>query len=304
MMISLKVLWKRIEPMNYDIFITPSTTENNTSALFTPFEEVAAADIAAPDHSSDKPLADEGQFPTIDTLLHGEDPLKAAARLVERQDRDDFTLGGVLSHIQRHNLHCTLGYSGTSDFQQYIEQELGVKYRKARYLISIYECFSKLGLDEQRLSAMGWSKAKELVRVVNKDNFDALADFAEAHTRNDLIEHIRTNYMESNDDTRSASVRPKKTKLVLSLHNDQATTVTRALEAAKQQAGTDDLNVALTFACAEYSLMCENLSLTLEETLELIRVRFGVRLTVIEDRQDDIEALPGDQGSGIEGEAA
>lgn len=178
MMISLKVLWKRIEPMNYDIFITPSTTENNTSALFTPFEEVAAADVAPLDRSSDKPLADEGQFPTIDTLLHGEDPLKAAARLVERQDRDDFTLGGVLSHIQRYNLHCTLGYSGTSDFQQYIEQELGVKYRKARYLISIYECFSKLGLDEQRLSAMGWSKAKELVRVVNKDNFDALADFA------------------------------------------------------------------------------------------------------------------------------
>ncbi|WP_156026309.1 hypothetical protein [Xanthobacter sp. 91] len=289
--------------MNYDIFITPSTADNNTSALFTPFEEVADADIAAPKHNSDKPLADESQLSTIDTLLRGEDPLKAAARLVERQDRDDFTLGGVLSHIQRYNLHCTLGYSGTSDFQQYIEQELGVKYRKARYLISIYECFSKLGLDEARLSAMGWSKAKELVRVVNKDNFDALADFAQSHSRRELIEHLRANYMESNDDTRSASARPKKTKLVLSLHNDQATTVTRALEAAKQQAGTDDLNVALTFACAEYSLMCENLSLTLEETLELIRVRFGVRLTVIEDRQDDVEALADDLDGASEDEA-
>ncbi|MFG1210164.1 hypothetical protein V5F79_22825 [Xanthobacter flavus] len=178
-----------------------------------------------------------------------------------------------------------------------------MKYRKARYLISIYECFSKLGLDEARLSAMGWSKAKELVRVVTKDNFEALADFAQSHSRRELIEHLRANYMESNVDTRNSSARPKKTKLVLSLHNDQVTTVTRALEVAKQQAGTDDLNAALEFICAEYSLMSENQALTLEETIELIRVRFGVRLTV-EDRQDDVEALAGDQDGATEGEAA
>lgn len=290
--------------MTYDILTSPITHRDMTPVSDAPLEGGPVAELADLDEYNNTSAPADHEFSTVDTLLRDEDPLKVAERLVARQDEDDFTLGGVLSHIQRHNLHCKLGYSGTADFQHYIEQELGVKYRKARYLISIYECFSKLGLDEQRLSAMGWSKAKELVRVVTKDNFEALADFAQSHSRRELIEHLRANYMESNVDTRSASARPKKTKLVLSLHNDQATTVTRALEAAKQQAGTDDLNAALEFICAEYSLMCENLSLTLEETLELIRVRFGVRLIVIEDRQDDVEALAGDQDDASEDEAA
>jgi len=281
--------------MNYHILTMPSTPADITPGLDAPSEEGLVAEIAAPDHNNTS-LPDDHQLSTVDTLLRGEDPLKVAERLVEHQDEDDFTLGGVLSHIQRHNLHCKLGYSGAGDFQQYIEQELGVKYRKARYLISIYECFSKLGLDEARLSAMGWSKAKELVRIVTKNNFDELADFAQSHSRRELIEHVRANYMDSQNHAHRATARPKKTKLVFSLHNDQATTVTRAIDAAKQQAGTDDINAAVEFICAEYSLMSENQALTLEETIELVATRFGVRLVVAEGEQDDLEIHTADQG--------
>ena len=41
-----------------------------------------------------------------------------------------------------------------------------------------------------KLSAMGWSKAKELVGVATKDNFDELVEFAETNTRDKLVEQF------------------------------------------------------------------------------------------------------------------
>ncbi len=74
---------------------------------------------------------------------------------------------------------------GKRGFEDYIEKELGVKYRKARYLINIYDYFTALGIDETKLGQMGWSKAKELVGKATKENFDELVEFANNHTRDE-----------------------------------------------------------------------------------------------------------------------
>ncbi len=68
------------------------------------------------------------------------------------------------------------------------------------------------------------------------------------------------------------------------LFEDQNSTVSRAIEAAKQQAQTDQIGAALEFICAEWSLMSENQQTTLEEQIELMEARFGVKLQVVTAR--------------------
>lgn len=217
---------------------------------------------------------------SVQTLLAEKDALEAAKELVNRAEETEFTLGGVLAHIQREGIHQKLGYAGKRGFEDYIEQELGVKYRKARYLINIYEYFTQLGIDETRLGSIGWSKAKELVGVATKENFDDLVQFAQDNTRDALIEHIRTEYVDAGEEGEQARV--KRTILKFALFEDQANTVTRALDAAKAQQGSDNADAALEFICAEWSLMSQNNETTIEEQIELLQARFGVQLQIVQ----------------------
>lgn len=227
---------------------------------------------------------------SVAALLAEHDALEAAEELVRRSDETEFTLGGVLAHIQREGIHQRLGFQGKRGFEDYIEQRLGLKYRKARYLINIYEYFTNLGIDETRLSAMGWSKAKELVGKATLENFDDLVEYAEGHTREQLIEHLRTSYTDAGDGS-DTGTSVKQTRLTFALFADQASTVTRALDAAKQQAGSDDPNQALEHICAEWSLMNESQQLTLDEALAAMEARYGVTLRQVHETggQTDIE---------------
>jgi hypothetical protein len=255
-------------------------------------EKVASAQASLPviiDEESDE--LEVRHQSSVQQLLAEKDALEAAKELVNRADETEFALGGVLAHIQREGIHQRLGYDGKRGFEDYIHTELGVKYRKARYLITNYEYFTALGIDETRLSAMGWSKAKELVGHATRENFDALVDYANTHTRDDLVDHIKTSYVDASDGTQVAP-KAKLTKWQFSLFDDQNNTVARAIEAAKKQAGSDDNNAALEFICGEWSLMSEGQETNLEEQLELLQARFGVRLQVVhetEDGQLDIE---------------
>jgi hypothetical protein len=228
---------------------------------------------------------------SVQALLAEKDALEAAKELVARAEETEFTLGGVLAHILREGIHRKLGYDGKRGFEDYIEKELGVKYRKARYLINIYEYFTALGVDENKLGAMGWSKAKELVNVATKENFEELVEFANEHTRDELVEKIRTSYVNAGDGSETEA-RAKMTTWTFKLFDDQNVTVTRAIEAAKKQAGTESISQALELVCGEWSLTSENNQMTLEEHVELLQSRFGVTLQVIhegEDGQMDVE---------------
>jgi hypothetical protein len=123
--------------------------------------------------------------------------LDAAKAVARKVDETKFTLGGVLNHIYSEGIHKTAGYDGKRGFANYCETELGIEYRKAMELRNIYMIYAQAGVDETRLFEIGWSKAKELARLsvdTLRSNFNALAEFAVAHTRDELIEYIRTTY--------------------------------------------------------------------------------------------------------------
>lgn len=216
---------------------------------------------------------------SVAAILAEQDALAAAQYLVNRAEETDFTLGGVLADIQRTGVYQTLGFTGKRGFEDYIEQKLGLKYRKARYLISIYEYFATMGIDEAKLAAMGWSKAKELVgKVKSIEEFDAAAEFAVSHTRDELIEHLRTSTVDAGDGSETGPT-AKLVKRTFALYEDQAQTVATALAAAKAQAETDSDSVALEYICAEWSNLSANQeSLSMEDYIAIVQQKFGVEL--------------------------
>ena len=92
---------------------------------------------------------------------------RLAAEIAEASDFDAFRLGGLLARIHRERWYRGAGYP---DFGSYVEARHGFKLRKALYLAAIYECVIDLGLTWQELRPVGWSKLKELVGVVDRDN--------------------------------------------------------------------------------------------------------------------------------------
>lgn len=253
--------------------------------------EAAPAETAPAEEAA--PAAETGKATTIQpvnsvTVVHsssvqallGEyDALDAAQYLVERQAENDYTLGGVLAEIKREGIYQRLGYDGKKGFEEYIENSLGIHYRKAMYLIQIYEHFRQLEIPEERLAEIGWSKAKELTNITDRAKFDELYEFAKDNTRDALIEHIRST-VNAGDGSGGGTTTATKITRNFKLFEDQATTVDRAIAAAKTQAGSDDDNAALEHICAEWSIMQEGNQFSLEETLALVEARFNVSLQI------------------------
>ena len=211
----------------------------------------------------------------------GGDALKAAKALVSKAEQTDFTLGGVLRHIHETGAFKSLGYDGKRGFDEYVEKVLGIQSRKARYLMTIYTKFAMLGVDESRLEAIGWSKAKELARIDEaelKKDFNKLVKYAEGHTRDELIDHVKTKYVVT---TRGGEDRVKLVDFKFRLAEEDATTATEALKEAGIAAGAgDDLNTAFAYLCGDWRNTGTGQDLDLEGSLEMIAAKFG--LTKIE----------------------
>ncbi len=65
---------------------------------------------------------------------------------------------------------------GFKNFQEYVEADLGFKYRKANYLVNIWSWYTENVHREDVMDAIwneiGWTKAKELVGVITDENAD------------------------------------------------------------------------------------------------------------------------------------
>jgi hypothetical protein len=273
--------------------IKPKATKAKAKASKTkaePAPEVApetATEVAETRHVHAKSVQD---------ILAEHDALDAAKMLVERVEETYYTLGGVLADIYEQGIYKSVGYDGKRGFADYTQAELGIQYRKAMYLIDIYQRMQTLGLDDTRLREIGWSKAKELLRFATAENFDDLVDYAKDHTREQLVEHLKTTQVsDGSDGTAGGTV--KKTKLSFALFADQAETVTRAIDAAKNMAGSDDPNQALEYICAEWSQMTESVEVPLEDAIAHLQAKYGVSLVVA--GADEAEVQVAEEGETV-----
>jgi hypothetical protein len=145
-------------------------------------------------------------------------------------------------------------------------------------LIAIYRNIRILGVSEERLAEIGWSKAKLLAKHATTENFEELIEIAKNNSREQLTTIIEQQFITAGDGV--AGTKIAKTKLSFSLHGDQAETVLRALEVAKGHGNTQDLNVALEYLCGDWLQTADGVEVSLEDAISHLNAKYNVEVAV------------------------
>lgn len=184
---------------------------------------------------------------------YGGDALQAAAKLIDRVDSTYFTLGGVLAEISQKKLYEQLLdeddkplYSGQPGFAAYCENTLGLKYRKAQYLIQLYTKFVALGFTEKKLAGIGWTKLRELVNVVDEDNVEEWLAAIKDQSVKEIQESVKIALQQDGDGTGTGSGTGTKgglaqvVKFTFVAHQDKAEVWKEALQKAAEVLGIEE----------------------------------------------------------------
>jgi hypothetical protein len=232
-----KALTKRAEKVGLDVNDYPTWVKAEKAII--------KAEAKAEKASNKKPAKEEVEIiVTADVKkAMGSDPCSAALKLIESAERSYFTLGGILAVIDRDKAHEALKdgkgkqrFSGFTGFGDFCEEYLGVSYRKAKFLIAINQSFSAAGVTADKLSSIGWAKAKDLVAVVRAEpeKAEAWLEKAENMTREKLESAIKTKLQKLGVKRHGNATTVSTTSFSFRLFEDQGETVKAAIEKAKE----------------------------------------------------------------------
>jgi hypothetical protein len=176
--------------------------------------------------------------------------ISSAKDLLESVDETYFKLGGVLALIQ------TKSYwegHGHDSFKAFINAEYGLQYRKAMYLIQIYNDLVESGVAWEKVQGLGWTKLKELSPILNNDNVDALVEKAQTMTVLELIEYIKSLKTPGTAPEMPEAPSSPITTLTFKVHTDQKEVIRATVDKAKEDYGTEYDAVALEHICQSYA---------------------------------------------------
>lgn len=189
----------------------------------------------------------------VKEVLAGTSAVVAARKLVKQAQATDYTLGGVLCKIEEDKDYEKVKddsgefYTGKDGFEKFIENDLGLKYRKARYLMNVYETFSTLKVSEARLLKLKYSKAKEILDVVQAkpEEAEEWLEKADTLTLEDLNAQLtkarkKLGIERTARGTTGQGGGSEMTTLKVRFFNDQAKVVENALDKAKKQVEVSD----------------------------------------------------------------
>lgn len=229
-------------------------------------------------------ITDVGQL--ADLMAEG-DPVETAARLINEAQENFFYFGGVMAHIYYDKLYVESGYTGDTAWEDFCEENFGMKARKAHYYISIYMRFSALpDFDIAKLTDIGWSKASLLANYVTTDNVDELVDRAKDVTYADLGGVLKEEFTSEGKTptgktaTRSGSV--KRITFSFKLFEAGGEGVKLVLDEAKKRLGLDNDNAAFEHIVMEWG--AEHLTGTAKRRAEKIAAKVAA---AAEEEDDD-----------------
>lgn len=174
---------------------------------------------------------------------------KLAVELNNEAEFTFFKLGGVLSVIQANNW-----FEPYASFREYVAQEHGLMYRKAMYLIGIYNDMAAQSIPWESIQHVGWTKMSIMSSVLTPENVDEWVKLASENNAPTLAEMVRNAKMEGGSAgalSNGASSEVVTTKS-FKLHADQKETVESALEKAKEDSKTDVDSVAFEYICLDF----------------------------------------------------
>lgn len=186
------------------------------------------------------------------SALSAEEALSAVPNLMNNADENYFRLGGVLSLIQTNKFFESEGFE---TFKLFVEQKLGIPYRKAMYWIQIYDSLVESGVSWNKVKDVGWTKLKDLASILTVDNVDEWVKRAESMTTLQLQEAIakaKAGILPSSGLTPEDDKPSEVTTFTVKVHALQKVTIREALDKAKTESGTEFDGVALENVCLYY----------------------------------------------------
>lgn len=138
---------------------------------------------------------------------------------------------------------------GFKDFREFCDSELGMQYRKALYLVDIWDKVKSLNLSRAKVEKLGWTKMKDIAQVVTADNAKEWMDKAEKMTSRELQEAVKVS---RSPDRTAGGVVPHITTMSLKMSEAETRVIMEALEEAKKLTNSDSSVVALEMICQDW----------------------------------------------------
>ncbi|QHJ74573.1 hypothetical protein VH22019_00009 [Vibrio phage VH2_2019] len=238
-------------------------TANAKVGVKTTTKKAATTPKKAPTAAQQKKILAVAPLPTDaigDTVvaienLKASEAIPLVTEMMESNDFNEFKMGGVLSVIDANGYWRDQGYEKFGDF---IEGHYGIKYRKAMYLIGIYNSLVESGVEWEQVSSLGWTKLKEICGFLTPDNVDKWVELASSMSTISLIAYIKT--CDENGEPKEVSggsdknpaANPEVSHMTFKVHTEQREIIRDALDKAKDETGTEHDNVALEHMATQY----------------------------------------------------
>lgn len=175
-------------------------------------------------------------------------------------------------------------------YEEYLEDELSMRPRKAKYLTAIYETYvDKLHLPLEVLRRLEWTKARQLLPIINAENAAELIEQTKRMSYREVRDMVKAARGRTSGGTGAAEpIEERRYRL----YPEQIDIVDQAIEIAKKLAESDKEGHALHLICVDF--VGASTGIDAETKLEIVKAHveraFGVRLLVVPDDSTDVDA--------------
>lgn len=142
--------------------------------------------------------------PSLGLVLSGEGVARqimvreAMTKVAEYGNQCRLLDGALLWEVREQKYWKEWGYK---NFDEYCVSELGYTMRTVNYRIQVYTKYIvELGMPAHVMAALDWTKAKELIPIVNENNVDNLLDQASTMSLRDVVK-LRNEELQKVSDT-------------------------------------------------------------------------------------------------------
>jgi hypothetical protein len=194
---------------------------------------------------------------------------------------------------------------GYDSFGEYVEQELNVQRRRAERLKTIWRRVQVelADMDEslrRRLIDLGWSKVRELVRVINLENAEKWIETAEGMNYQRVALAVKMALSKTEEEDSDGADPPEdveKLKVInFHLFPEQQDIVVQALERASQLSGSEKKGHNISLVCMDF-LANNDFKLANDPQARLKYIAkledlMGIRLVMV-DPSDDYKIVYG-----------
>lgn len=169
--------------------------------------------------------------------------------LLTSEGMNDFRLGGLMLKLLEVGT-----FPDNSTFKEYIAGRWGLKYRKARYLIELYNGLLKSGVPWETVAGIGWSKIITLLPVLTPENAEEWVEKAKQYNNDTLQKTVEATLKgDGSKNPSDANLENSKLKtLTFGVGPDQEELIKEALDHAMKVGQTEHKGVALELICTEY----------------------------------------------------